>query len=72
MPHNGPMLNHTISSSWAKLPASWPSFLVGRPLSDRRIVQYALSGRYGAEIKNQFLARRKPTWKQDVNEDIFD
>ena len=72
MPHNGPMINHTISSSWAKLAPSWPSFLVGRKLSDRKITQYVLAGKYGPATQKEFLARRKPAWKKDVNEGIFD
>src|SRR6266566_837870 len=68
-------LPQTISSSWAHSPKSaWPEFLIKGKLSDRQIVHYALSGRYGPEVQQQFLARRrKPSAKKkDVNEGVFD
>ena len=51
--------------------SAWPSFLVGKPLSDKRIAYYQKKGYYANGLRlppvRKTRARRK-----DVNEGIFD
>lgn len=55
----------------ARIRSAWPSFLVGKPLSDKRIAYYQKKGYYASGLRLPPVRKTRGK-RKDVNEGIFD